>query len=301
MSTARWATAFSARARDHWTPARTAALADGKALLVPPAEGATLLRALGLLHRDASMPAPQVRKYFQIQHMVTLLGPALAALRARHSRLVLVDAGCGRSYLSMLLAWCGRHRWDQVIEIVGIDRNPDLIDDCRRRAALAGLDDVMTFIAGTVEDAGAHLAAAPHGVLSLHACDTATCDALALGVRLGAELIAVAPCCQAELARGWAAKAEAGDAGAFAPVWRAPHVRRELGAELTDVMRALLVRAAGYDVAAIEFVPSAHTRKNTLIRALRQGEAGGDPAARAEYEALVAATGGVGLALADRL
>ena len=83
-----------------------------------------------------------------------------------------------------------------------------------------------------------------HGVIALHACDTATCDAIALGVALGAELIAVAPCCQAELARAWSALDERGEAGAFAPIWGAPHLRRETAAHVTDAMRTLL-RARG--------------------------------------------------------
>ncbi len=297
MSRTRWETAFQALAEAYWTPARTAALADGKALLLPPAEAATLLRALGLLHRDASMPPAQVRKYFQICHMVALLEPSLRELRGRHPRLRLVDAGCGRSYLSLLIAWCARHRWDHAIEILGVDRDARLIEDCRRRTQMAGLDDLVTFATGALDAVA--IDGPVHGVISLHACDTATCDALALGVRLGADLLAVAPCCQAELARGWAGNAEAGVAGAFAPIWRAPHLRRELAAELTDVMRVLLVRAAGYQVWPVEFVPAAHTRKNTLLRAMRRGEP--DAGARAEYDALVAATGGVGLGLAARL
>jgi hypothetical protein len=84
-------------------------------------------------------------------------------------------------------------------------------------------------------------------------------------IALGAELIAVAPCCQAELARAWSALDARGDAGAFRPIWGAPHLRRETAAHITDAMRTLLVRAAGYEVKAIEFVPAEHTRKNTLI------------------------------------
>ncbi len=292
----RWATAFTERARAHWTAARTAELADGKSLLLPPADAAPLLRALGLLHRDASMPPPQVRKYFQIAHMVTLLEPATRALRERHATIRLLDAGCGRSYLSLLLAWCGRHRWGHRIEVLGVDRNPAVVDEARRRAELAGLDDLVDLVAAPLEG----LEPGPvHGVIALHACDTATCDAIALGARLGADLIAVAPCCQAELARGWAALADGGAAGAFAPVWGAPHLRRETAAHVTDAMRTLLLRAAGYQVAAIEFVPTEHTRKNTLIRALRAGDP--DPTARAAYDALTASTGGVGLGLASRM
>jgi len=306
----RWATELEARARAYWTEARTAELARGKALLLPPAEAAVLLRALGLLHQDASMPPPQVRKYFQINHMVALLGPGLRELRARHPTIRLLDAGCGRSYLTLLVAWCAKHVWAHPIEVLGVDRNPAEIEEGRRRTRLAALDDVVRFEAGALDaldalDAwrrafgGGGDVPAVHGVIALHACDTATCDALALGIALGAELIAVAPCCQAELARAWSVLDERGDAGAFAPIWGAPHLRRETAAHITDAMRTLLVRAAGYEVRAMEFVPAEHTRKNTLIRAIKRStEAAG---ARAAYEALRAATGGAGIMLAARL
>jgi len=294
---ARWAKEYAARAREYWTEERTAQLVGDKAPILRPADAAVLLRALGLLRDDASLPPAQARKYFQINHMVALLNPALRELRVRHARIHLLDAGCGRSYLTLLLAWCARHVWHHPLDVVGVDRDPDLIGEARRRAELAELDDVVRFEVGTLHAVAARDV---HGVVALHACDTATCDALALGVSLGAELLAVAPCCQAELARGWTALAEAGAAGPFAPLWGAPHLRRETAADLTDAMRAVLLRAAGYEVLAMEFVPSEHTRKNTLIRAIRRGGAL-DDAALAEYEALREVTGGVGIRLADRL
>jgi SAM-dependent methyltransferase len=297
---ARWAIELAAAARAHWTEERTRALTGGKRLAVLPAEAPVLLRALGLLHRDATMPPAQVRKFLQINHVVRVLEPALAALRARHPVIRILDAGCGRSYLTLLLAWCARERWGHPVEILGVDRNPDVIAECRRRTALAELDDVVRFEVARLEDVRIPDI---HAVLALHACDTATCDAIALGAARAADLIAVAPCCQAELARAWTTLAERGAAGGaglagFAPIWRAPHLRREIAAHVTDAMRALLLRAAGYRVTALEFVPAEHTAKNTLLRAVR---AEPDPAARAEYEALVAATGGAGLALAARL
>lgn len=296
MSRDRWALALEARARDHWTEARTAELLRGKAVAVKPGDAPVLLRALGILDGDAALPPGRVRKYFQVNHMIATLGRAIGDLRARHDVVRLVDAGCGRSYLTILLAWCGANVWGHRLEVLGVDRDAAVVAEGARRAALAGLADRVRFLAQPVAELTAEQAGAVHGVVALHACDTATCDAIAVGARLGAALIAVAPCCQAELARGWAALADR--AGAFAPVWRAPHLRRELAAHTTDAMRAVLLRAVGYDVTAMELCPDEHTRKNTLLRALRTAP---DPGAAAEYAALVAATGGVGLALAARL
>jgi len=282
-----------ARAQAYWTAERTEQLLGDKQLPIRPAEGAVLLRALGLVRDDGSLPPAQARKYFQINHMVTLLGPALQVLRARHPTIRLLDVGCGRSYLTLLLAWCAREVWHHPLEVLGVDRNADVIGEARRRAELADLADVVRFEVG---DASALAPGEIHGVVALHACDTATCDALALGIRCEAEMIAVAPCCQAELARGWAELAARGIEGAFAPVWRTPQLRRETAADVTDAMRVELVRAAGYDVLALEFVPAEHTRKNTLIRAIRHGAP--DPRGRAAYEALRDATGGVDITLA---
>ena len=141
-------------------------------------------------------------------------------------------------------------------------------------------------------------AATPHGVVSLHACDTATDDAIFLGVRLKTHMIAVVPCCQAELAAAWEATgSEHGTA--FAPLRAEPHLRRNTAAHVTDTMRLLLMRGCGYETNAIEFVPLEHTPKNTLIRGTFTGRA--DTEGWNQYNQLVDATGGVGLQLAKRL
>jgi hypothetical protein len=168
---------------------------------------------------------------------------------------------------------------------------------------------VVRFEAGAIDavdvDEGFSRAFATEGtvdvqvVASLHACDTATDDAIALGLRRRADLLAIAPCCQAELAAKWARLAERGTSSDFAPLFRSPHLRRESAATVTDAMRASLVRSAGYDVSALEFVPSEHTPKNTLIRAMRRSDP--DASAFAEYAALKRATGGCGIALEERM
>jgi SAM-dependent methyltransferase len=290
---ARWAATIGERATTYWTPERTAQLLGDKRPLIQPVAGAVLLRALGLMRDDGSIPPTQVGKFFQINHMVAFLGPALRTLRERHATVRLYDIGCGRSYLTLLIAWCAREVWHHPHAIVGVDRNAKLVDESIRRAAAAGLADAVRFVAG---DADALAFPDVHGVLALHACDTATCQALAFGIERRADVIAVAPCCQAELARGWAQLAANGAAGPFAGVWRAPHLRRETAADITDAMRVELLRAAGYDAEAMEFVPAAHTRKNTLIRAIRRGDP--EPSALARYRELRDATGGVDITLA---
>jgi len=306
-----WAAAFAERARAYWTPARTDELARGKSLAIVPGRAPELLRALGILHRDGTMPPAERRKFFQVNHMVAMLGPALRELAAEHDTIRLVDAACGRSYLTLLLAWTLHHGHGRKVEVLGVDREPALVAESARRTEIAGLGALVRHHASPIAVLDVKAAwRAAYGtepaeidaVVALHACDTATDDALELGVRLGARLLSVAPCCQAELARKWEALARAAADGEppspLAPIHRTPHLRRETAALVTDTMRQLLLRAAGYQTWALEFVPTEHTRKNLLLRAVRRAP---DPDARAEYERLREATGGVGIALADRL
>ena len=247
------------------------------------------------------MPAPCVRKYFQVAHMLGLLETPLRALHQRLARpLEVLDAGCGRSYITMVLAWAGAQPGGVPVRVLGVDRRADVIAASERRSAGAGLHGLVRWI---VADVGSPtIAERPiDAVIALHACDDASCDAIELGCRRGAAVIAVAPCCQAELARGWRELDQQGTIGAFRPVWTAPHLRRELAAHVTDAMRLVLLRARGYHTRAIELVPDEHTRKNTIVI----GERDADPIAMSgawrDHAALVDGTGGVALALAARL
>ena len=244
----------------------------------------------------------------QTHQLVTLVEPMLSDLMAAHDVVRVVDLGCGRSYLTVLLAWCFRELWKHPAQILGVDQQAVLVAKCRRRAPLMNLDKGLRFevapisgldICATWRRAFEETPGEPlvHAVLALHACDTATDEALAVGIRSVAPFIAVVPCCQAELASHWATLAAEGRAGALAPLWQSPHLRREAGATLTDALRTLLLRAHGYRVTAMEAVPSEHTPKNTLLRAVRGSPAADVVAARAEYVELKAACGGPVLAL----
>ena len=303
-----WSIEFEARARAFWTEERTRELIGDKKLPLLPAEAPVLLRALGLLNADASLPPTRVRKYRQINHMLVMVRPALRELAERYETVHLVDAGCGRSYLTMLVGWWFR-RQGTPVRILGIDRNAALLGECRRRTEAAGLEAILRFEAADLEldleAAWERAFGVPlgtlHGLFSLHACNTATDDALALAVSHNAAFIAVAPCCQAELSAAWAARAEEDPGHALAPLWHSPHLRRGAAAPLTDVFRLLLLRARGYEARAIEFVEAIHTEKNTLIRAMKRDDGDASREAARHYQLLREATGGVGIGLEGRL
>jgi hypothetical protein len=240
--------------------------------------------------------------------MVALLEPVMTDRVKAFPVVRVIDAGCGSSYLTYLLAWCFVHRWKHPAQLLGVDRNAQVIQKCRERLALTDLGDVLRFEAAPL--AGLDVAEAwkrafggdggrAHALFALHACDTATDDALAIGVAQKSDFIAVAPCCQAELARKWSGLAGAHAPGAFAPLWSSPHLRRDAGSTMTDALRTLLLRGCGYEVTPMEFVPSQHTPKNTLLRAVRRGNYRKE--ALAQYVALRAATGGAGIKLEELL
>jgi SAM-dependent methyltransferase len=288
---------FAERVRTHWTTERLARLTGGKQRPICPVDAPHLLRALGILDAHGRLQHRRERKYRQINHLLGFLAPALEELGQSvpdDPVLHVLDAGCGRSALGFVVAWWFARR-GRAVRILGIDRNPDVIAGCQARADQLGLPG-LTFQVG---DLGAvrsapdtHLGALDgrvDAVLALHACDTATDVALALAVDVDARFVAVAPCCQAELARAWA---QAGT-DHLGPLHANPHFRRTMGATVTDAMRTALLAEAGFEVRAVEFVEAHHTPKNTLIYGHRRDRVGD----RAVYDGLKERSGGIGIAL----
>ncbi len=302
----RWAEEITARAAAHWTPHRRRHELGDKDRLLPVVEAAPLLRSLRLLKGDGSMSRDGVRKTMQINHMVSLLEPVLQELIRDHSPVRILDVACGNSYLTLALAWCFEHRWHHPAHILGVDRNPGVVHKSRGRAGDAGLERTLRFEAAPLEelDAPSVWAAAfdedvgagdVHALVALHACDTATDEAIALGVRLEAGFIGAVPCCHGELARAWERLDGQGIPGDLAPLWASNHLRREAAATMTDALRMLLLRGRGYRTTAMEFVSSSHTPKNTLLRA-RLGDVDRD-AASSDYRSLRSAAGGISIRL----
>jgi SAM-dependent methyltransferase len=205
----------------------------------------------------------------QVQHYVELLRglPVWERDRAR-----VVDAGCGKAYMSLALVAYGREVGTRV-ELVGLDANPGVIETVREIALRLGYDEAR-FEATTIE---AWTTDEPVDVLvSLHACDTATDEAIAAGVRLGAEAIVVAPCCHHELAAQIAKHEKDG-------LLRHGLLLGRQADLVTDALRASALETLGYRVDVIEFVPTEHTPKNVMLRAERDGSPARAKRARSEY------------------
>jgi SAM-dependent methyltransferase len=213
----------------------------------------------------------------QVDAFLRVLAPAVRRLDAERP-LRVVDLGCGNAYLTL-----AAHRFlaDRPggARTVGVELRPELVDRSADRAARAGLAG-LDFVAGTIAEAEPGLEGVDV-VLALHACDTATDEALARAVRWQAPVVLAAPCCHHDL------QTQLDSAPApYGAVTRHPILRERFADVLTDALRAALLRLLGYRVDVVEFVDSRHTPRNALIRAVRTG-AGPAPEAVAEYRALV--------------
>ncbi len=220
-----------------------------------------LLQDLHLLTRDGDLNADARRKLKQIQHLVGLLGPALDDAYQRHEAPVIVDCGAGKSALGFLLyalrvGPAGRGA------LLSIESRRELSAAAAERAARYGFERFRC-IASEIRATGAALPERIHVLTALHACDTATDDALALAIARGVDHVAVVPCCQAEVARllEQAPRSDPAVAELYAHPWH----RRELGAHLTNVIRALALEAHGYQVVVTELAGWEHSLKNELI------------------------------------
>jgi SAM-dependent methyltransferase len=222
--------------------------------LIPPT--APWLNALGVMNERALAREGMAPKFRQINRFVELVSHLTDEANLPSERAFRVaDMGCGKGYLTFAVA----SHFGARAEVLGVEARPELVQLCNRVAREQGMAN-LRFQAGAIVDAPS---ADLDVLIALHACDTATDDALARGIQAGARLLVVSPCCQKELRRQLTAPAVLGDAlkhGIF----------QERQAEfVTDALRAQLLEWAGYRTKVFEFVSTEHTAKNLMIAAIR--------------------------------
>jgi hypothetical protein len=170
--------------------------------------------------------------------------------------------GCGKGYLT----FATHDYFDQVaklsVRVCGIELRPELVEQCNRLARDTGREK-LSFVRGTIQDA---TIPAPDVLIALHACDTATDDAIARGLAAGSALIVTAPCCQKEL------RPQLRAAPVLAPALRHGIFQERHAEFATDALRALLLEWAGYDTKVFEFISTEHTAKNLMIAATKRGQ-----------------------------
>ena len=227
--------------------------------------GKPYLHALGITGKDGQVRNDAQDKFRQINKMVEIFAPLIQAIGAEKPRIV--DMGAGKGYLDFALYDYLANVAGRPAEIIGVELREKLVADGNATAAASGFAG-LSFVPGTILDRDASGADA---VIALHACDTATDDAIFKGIAGGAALIAVAPCCHKQIRR----QMEAGTPdGQLNPLLRHGIFLERQAEMVTDTIRALLLELNGYRTKVFEFVSDAHTPKNNLIVAEKDDRVG---------------------------
>ena len=240
---------------------------------VRPGQSVELLQALHILTRERKLNQDSRRKLKQVYHLFQFIEPLLLALGEPAGGITLADHGAGKSYLGFILydlffkARTSGH-------IYGIESRTELVQNSRELAARLGFGR-MSFLNLSVAESthAAQLPAQVDMVTALHACDTATDDAIAFGLAKQAKYMVLAPCCQAEVARLLGQNRSLSlSRTPLAELWRHPLHTREMGSQITNVLRCLYLEARGYQVTVTELVGWEHSLKNELIIARHTGQ-----------------------------
>jgi len=251
-----------------------------------------VLIALGLSDHAGRMKPSRQGKYRQVEEFLRILDATITdALQKGHLRrptveepLRIVDLGCGNAYLTFAAQRYLSAVRGLPVHLTGVDVREQ---SRAHNAALAdGIGVEADFVVGSILEA--ELPARPDVVLALHACDTATDEALSRAVSWRSTLVLAAPCCHHDIA---AQLRRTPTPSPYAQLTRHGILRERLADTLTDGLRASLLRDRGYRVDVMQFVESRHTPRNTLLRAVRTASAGPDGEARREYDELVATWG----------
>lgn len=226
-----------------------------------------LLKALHILTRDGKMNQDSRRKLKQVYHLYQFIEPLLQEVRTELTEITLVDHGAGKSYLGFILYDLFFKALNNNSHIYGIETREELITHSRNLARLLGFGG-MSFLNLSVSESilSDKLPHKVDVVTALHACDTATDDAINFALKKQAQFIVLVPCCQAEVAsvlRKNKSKQLAKDI--LTELWRHPIHTREFGSHITNVLRCLQLEAHGYQVTVTELVGWEHSMKNELI------------------------------------
>ena len=235
-------------------------------------DSAALLRAIGIADGEGRIRASMRGKYDQVNEFLKVVDETVEA--GAKGPFTVVDCGCGKAYLTFALYfYLTQVKQIPQVTVYGVDRRADVIASAAKTAQALDVADKVKFV---VSDLAAFNVEKAELVVSLHACDTATDEALAKGVEWRARYILSAPCCQHELQKTLA------DKGAFAGLMRQSILRERLCDILTDSFRAQIMRILGFKTQVVEFVSSEATARNILIKC-EYGVKAGQPGPVSEY------------------
>ena len=252
-------------------------LSPAVAQALRPGQSVALLQQLHILTREGQLNQDSRRKLKQVYHLFQFIEKLLVDIEADvppgpHG-LAVADHGAGKSYLGFILYdlfFKARDRgW-----VYGVETRPELVESARQLAQRCGFGRMGFVNLSVAESIGSELLPAQIDlVTALHACDSATDDAIAFGLAKKARAMALVPCCQAEAARHLGGnRALMLGRTPLAELWRHPMHAREMGSQITNVMRCLYLQAQGYQVTVTELVGWEHSMKNELIIARYTGQ-----------------------------
>ena len=239
-----------------------------------PGQSIELLKELHILTRDGKLNQDSRRKLKQVYHLYHFIEPLLDELIGNSADLTLVDHGAGKSYLGFIL-YDLFFKSRETGRIVGIETRPELVDKSRALAQRLGFAR-MDFHNLSVEASilAPQLPERVDIVTALHACDTATDDAIRFALAKQAKFMVLVPCCQAEVASVLRQHKNASfGLTPLSELWRHPIHTREFGSQVTNALRCLQLEANGYQVTVTELVGWEHSMKNELIVARHTGQA----------------------------
>ncbi|MEZ6046223.1 MAG: SAM-dependent methyltransferase [Planctomycetaceae bacterium] len=229
-----------------------------KQYLIPEGVPCPFLYQIGVMTGEGKIKASRYNKFRQINRFLELVNDVVPSL-PKQGMLNIVDFGCGKSYLTFALHHLLTEIQQREVNIVGLDRRPDVIATCSKIAGdldCSGLEfqkgDIQHYEPGTTIDMA----------VSLHACDTATDEVIAQAIAWEAKVILAVPCCQHEVA-GLLTKDH------LHALTQHGILKERYAALVTDALRAKMLEAAGYQVQIVEFIDMEHTAKNLLIRAVK--------------------------------
>lgn len=239
---------------------------------IKPGQSLELLKELHILTRDGKLNQDTRRKLKQVYHLYHFIEPLLQDVMAERQDLTLADHGAGKSYLGFILydLFFKQHAGGHVY---GIETRAELVQHSVALAARLGFER-MQFLNLTVAESitSPELPAQVDIVTALHACDTATDDAIRFGLARRARHLVLVPCCQAEVAEVLRRhKNRSFGLTPLSEIWRHPIHTREFGSQITNVLRCLQLEAHGYQVTVTELVGWEHSMKNELIVARHTG------------------------------
>ena len=217
-----------------------------------------LLKEIGIMSKDGKIKNDRIRKYNQIDHYVELLEGVLDKL-PQNQVVNILDCGCGKSYLSFVLNYYLTEVKRKKCHFIGLDYSEEVIESSKKMASNLNYRN-MEFHAIDINEYSPNKKI--HVVLSLHACDTATDMALALGIKVESDVIIAVPCCHKELLSQY--KYEP-----FKSIIKHGVFKSRMADILTDGMRTLMLEAKGYDVSVVEYISPLETPKNLMIKATK--------------------------------